>query len=69
MTEIFQEKQDFGRLIDELNAAGYSTYWIAQRLGRNWDTVNGWRKHEPKHSDGEALMALHQGVLRKASSV
>lgn len=60
MTEVFQEKEDFGRLLDELNRAGFSTYWIAQQLGRNWDTVNGWRIHEPKYSDGQALKELHR---------
>ena len=59
MTEIFQEKEDWGRILDELRACGVSTYKVALQLGRDWDTVNGWRQHEPRHSDGKALLKLH----------
>jgi hypothetical protein len=52
-------KVDFGKLLDELKAAGCSLYRVAWELDRDWDTVNGWRHHEPRHSDGEALIALH----------
>lgn len=59
MTEVFQQKIDWGKILDELRNAGYSGYYVATALGRKWDTVQGWREHEPKHSDGEALKALH----------
>lgn len=59
MVEVFVERTDWGKLLDELRDAGYSGYYVAKALGRNWDTVQGWRKHEPKHSDGEALRKLH----------
>lgn len=68
MTEIFQERTDFGRLLDELIAAGFTVYFVSQALGRSWNTVDGWREHEPKHSDGEALKALHARHCRKISS-
>jgi nitrogen regulatory protein PII-like uncharacterized protein len=59
VTEVFLQKTDWGRLLDELRDAGYTGYAVAKAMGRNWDTVQGWREHEPKHSDGEALKALH----------
>jgi hypothetical protein len=65
--DIFQEKQDWGRILDELKAAGVSTYKVAIHLGRDWDTVNGWREHEPRYSDGQALLKLHASHTRKAA--
>lgn len=59
MTEIFPTKTNWAKLLDELREAGYSGYYVAKALGRNWDTVQGWREHEPRHCDGEALKALH----------
>lgn len=59
MTEIYVESENWGRILDELRDAGMSGYAVAKALGRNWDTVQGWRKHEPRHCDGEALKALH----------
>ena len=68
MTEIFQEKEDWGRILDELRESGWSIYAIANALGRKWDTVNGWREHEPKHSDGEALRELHARECESSST-
>lgn len=65
MTEIFQEKTNWAKLLDDLRDAGHSGYAVAKALGRNWDTVQGWRQHEPKHSDGEALKALHAQYCRR----
>lgn len=59
MTEVFATPIDFGRLLDELRDAGYSGYAVAKALGKSWDTVQGWREHQPRHADGEALKALH----------
>lgn len=59
MTEVFVAPTDFGLLLDELRDAGYSGYAVAQALGKNWNTVQGWRKSQPRHADGEALKALH----------
>lgn len=56
---VYQVKTDWGRLLDELRDAGWSGYAVANALGKSWNTVQGWRKSEPKHSDGEALKALH----------
>lgn len=61
---IYQVKTNWAQLLDELRDAGFSGYYVAKELGRNWDTVQGWRNHEPKHSDGEALKALHQRHCR-----
>jgi hypothetical protein len=63
--EVYQEKTDWGKILDELRDAGYSGYRVAQALGRSWNTVQGWREHEPKHSDGEALKALHAKLCRR----
>lgn len=68
MEEVFQERTDFGKILDEIVSAGYSVYYVAKALGRNWDTVNGWREHEPKHSDGEALKALHAKLVSRGTS-
>lgn len=68
LTEVFIERVDFARLLDELRDAGHSGYAVAKALGRNWDTVQGWRQHEPKHSDGEALKALHARYCGKMAA-
>lgn len=65
MNAIFVERLDCGKLLDELRDAGYSGYYVANALGRNWNTVQGWREHEPKHSDGEALKALHAELTKR----
>lgn len=59
MTEIFAERTDWGALLDDLVGAGFTVYAIAKAMGKSWNTVQGWRIHEPKHCDGEALKALH----------
>lgn len=64
MTEVFFEPVDFGKLLDDLEARGWSGYAVAKALGRSWDTVQGWRKHQPRHQDGEALKALHARECR-----
>jgi uncharacterized protein Smg (DUF494 family) len=65
MTEEFGIKTDWAKLLDELRDAGFSGYAVAKALGRNWDTVQGWREHEPRHSDGEALKAFHRKHCRR----
>jgi hypothetical protein len=69
MTEVFQEKEDWGRILDELRNAGMTIYKVSLMLGRDWDTVNGWRKHEPKHCDGVALLKIHAFYVIKAKAL
>jgi hypothetical protein len=64
MTEIFQEKEDWNRILDDLAEAGYSVYRVAQMLGHKWDTVKAWRVGDPKHADGKALLVLHARVCK-----
>lgn len=68
MTNVYPQKIDWGRILDELRAAGVSTYRVAMLLGKDWDTVNGWRRHEPRHCDGEALLRLHSEACKASTT-
>lgn len=67
MTDVFPQKTNWAQLLDELKDAGVSVYSVAKALGRSWDTVDGWRKSEPRHSDGEALKVIHAKYCRQIS--
>lgn len=67
MTEVFPQPTNWGQLLDELEAVGWSGYAVAQALGKHWNTVQGWREHEPRHRDGEALKVLHARATRRAA--
>ena len=50
---------DWNLLIIDLRCAGLSLGGIAQALGCSRSTVQGWTAgHEPRHADGERLLAL-----------
>jgi hypothetical protein len=50
---------DWFRLITDLNRAGHSTRRFADNLGIPRTTIEGWKAGaEPKHADGERLIAL-----------
>lgn len=68
MTDVYPEKTNWALLLDDLRDAGYTGYAVAKALGRKWDTVQGWRTAEPKHSDGEALKAIHAKYCRRISA-
>lgn len=65
MTEIHVEPVNWGQVLDELKLAGYSQYFVAKALGRHWNTVEGWREHEPRHADGQALLTLHMRLTTR----
>lgn len=67
MLEITKTKIDWAQILDQLRDAGYSGYRVAQILDRKWDTIQNWRHSEPKHADGEALLALHAKVVSRES--
>jgi hypothetical protein len=51
---------EWTRILDDLNAAGFSDYKIALTLGCDSSTVSGWHKgSEPRYGYGAALLRLH----------
>lgn len=60
---------DWFRLIVDLNRAGHSTRRFADILGIPRTTIEGWKAGaEPKHADGERLIALWCKELAKTRS-
>jgi len=51
---------DWERIVLDLRGAGLTLDDIARTVGRDKATVHGWQSRgaEPRHSDGEALLAL-----------
>lgn len=68
MTDIFPEKVNWSRVLDDLKGCGWSVYAVAKAMGKKYDTVQGWREHEPKHADGVALLTLHARECRALCS-
>lgn len=68
MTE--PQRRDWPKIIAEIKAAaGITRYKLALMVGRNEGTVKGWEEGcEPKHYDGELLLALHCEYRRNPSS-
>lgn len=54
------------RIFGELEKAGWTIYRIAQKLGRKWDTVERWKKIEPRYSDAKAILDLHAEATRSS---
>jgi hypothetical protein len=54
-------KQDWPKVIAEIEAAGISLYKIALMLHRQYRTVQRWKEEgaEPKHYEGEMLLEIH----------
>lgn len=51
---------DWFRIIADLDRAGVPNAKLAKLLGHSESTVNRWKQgSEPKHSDGELIIALH----------
>lgn len=60
--DVFPLVMPWGQMLDDLANAGYSTNRVATLLGVDWSTVENWRKGEPRHSFGQALIDLHHLV-------
>lgn len=59
MSPADDSRVDWFRLITDLNRAGNSTRRFADNLGIARTTIEGWKAgSEPKHADGERLIAL-----------
>jgi hypothetical protein len=60
---VYQERVHWGRILDELNAQGFSDYKVALILGADSSTVGAWHKgSEPRYGYGAALLNLHAKV-------
>lgn len=56
---------DWFRLITDITRTGMCTQDIARELGVAKSTVLGWKQgSEPRHGDGEALVALWSRVTK-----
>lgn len=61
-------RHDFAKLIAELQAAGVTVHQIAKMTHRQFVQVQRWRSGvEPKHFEGEMLIAIHQEFCCSAS--
>lgn len=61
-------REDWFRLLTELQRAGMSHSKVAATLGCSISTVIGWKcGSEPLHSTGEALRALHARHCKAAA--
>ncbi|MBA5203078.1 hypothetical protein H2Y57_05175 [Pectobacterium aroidearum] len=50
---------DWFRVITDITRTGMATHHVARELGVSKSAVLGWKSGaEPKHGDGEALLAL-----------
>lgn len=59
---------DWKRILDEINAVGFSDYKVAMILGADSSTVGGWHKgSEPRYGYGAALLRLHAKVCPQHS--
>lgn len=56
---------DWFRILDDLKRQGFSLYAVADASGIPRKTLDGYRSGaEPRHSDGELLIALWERVMR-----
>ena len=56
-------KTNWAQILEELKDKGYTVYKVSLILQKRWDAVQGWKEgREPKHSDGERLLELHEAV-------
>ncbi|MGM0512975.1 MAG: hypothetical protein ACQER3_09855 [Pseudomonadota bacterium] len=63
-------RTEWFRVITDLNRRSLSTQEIAKELGVSKSAVLGWKTgSEPRHGDGEALIALWCQVTGKAREV
>lgn len=54
------QRRDWPKIISEIEATGMTTWKIAQMLYKDATTVKNWKAGgEPKHVDGERLLAIH----------
>lgn len=60
MTE--PDKHDWPQIIRELEILKITPYKLASMLGQQYGQVVRWRDShvEPRHSDGERLLAIHR---------
>lgn len=59
------QRIDWFRILADLRVQGYSLYAVADETGIPRKTLDGYRTHgaEPRHSDGELLLALWERVM------
>lgn len=60
-----QMRIDWFRVLADLRVQGYSLYSVADETGIPRKTLEGYRNHgaEPRHSDGELLLALWERAM------
>lgn len=59
------QRIDWFRVLTDLRVQGYSLYAVADETGIPRKTLDGYRSQgaEPRHSDGELLIALWERVM------
>lgn len=65
MTVIYWPKiLPWSQIFADLEARNCGLYRVGIRLGKEWSTVQKWRREgwEPRHSDGVAILRLHTEV-------
>ena len=62
-------RRDWPKLIAELEAAGITVYKISLIIQRPYFVVKRWKSGaEPRHYEGEALLALHSEYIQNKTS-
>lgn len=59
------QRIDWFRILTDLRVQGYSLYAVAEQTGIPRKTLDGYRNQdaEPRHCDGELLLALWERVM------
>lgn len=58
--KVHWQRVDWRGIFQDLRDSGFPAYRVAGCIGREWSTVQRWVEGvEPRHSDGEAILALH----------
>lgn len=59
-----EHKRDWPKILQDLKDRGYTTYKVSLALRSRWEKVKSWEMgSEPKHCDGEALIAFYEEVI------
>lgn len=63
------QRQDFARIIAELEAAGVTLHTIAKMTRRQFIQVQRWKAgSEPRHHEGERLLAMHAEYVSRETA-
>ena len=67
MTTATEQRVDWFRLLADLKRLGFSLRSLPEHVHIPYETMRDWanKGHEPRHSDGERLIAFWQTVMNR----